>query len=161
MLCIELLFVTLKIDVIPVHTFVDFFFIFPKEWFTVFLFTFSNSDGCETSIVLEALMKFLFLIWVIYFIELFVDSATNFNRFWKTWCYSWFRFFFLFFVLGMAFLRKCLLMNLLTVARKDLNDKFGFSLDSVRTSFHLTLWRSLSKAEQSFCTFVKDLVIWE
>ena len=116
-----------------------FFFVFLKEWFTVLLFPYSNPDGCETSIALEALMKFLFLIWVICLIELFVDSVSKFYRFWKRWCYSWFRFFFLCFVLGMTFLGKCLSMNLLTVARKYLNDKFGFSLDSVRTSFHSTI----------------------
>ena len=73
-----------------------FFFVFLKEWFTVLLFPYSNPDGCETSIVLEALMKFLFFIWVIYLIELFVDSVSKFYRFWKRWCYSWFRFFSMF-----------------------------------------------------------------
>ena len=73
-----------------------FFFYFPERMIYSILLYILYSDGCETSIVLEALMKFLFLIWVICFIELFVDSVSNFYRFWKGWCYSWFRFFSMF-----------------------------------------------------------------
>ena len=73
---------------------------------------------------------FPFLIWVICFAELFVDSVFNFYRTWKGWCYPWFRFCSKF-CFGDGFLGKYLSVKLSAVLRKDLNYKFGFSSDNV------------------------------
>ena len=104
-------------------------------------------------------MKFPFLIWVTRLAELFKTLFLIFIEFESAGVIhsldlvrS--------FVLLLDFLAHCLPINLSTVLPKDLNDKSGFSSDSVSTTFQLTLFRSSSKAiELKFLNYLFTRVL--